>query len=293
MEISRVSLGMIFFFAVLAVAILSAAAVLGLAEDPYIFGGEEAERPDGFDGSTQEHYVNPYVPGEEPDWIPEDELDKGNHEAVNMYEVTRYPDSDPQPEHYDAAWEVYRESYEAAKQQGYFDFEAAKEDDYVPVDDLHYLKKDYYLDDDNLNPENPEVLVYFGGDDHKILAGYMYHMDGLLVEGPQFAGPLTLWHYHTYGGGYSYCFESVLNTGDSFEDVGCPEDAVKEPRGGEMIHVWFVEHPEGPFATDMGYNLNRTKAVEAAEEAGGAPDKMNEEEFREWTEESYREFRQE
>lgn len=270
------------------VSLLLGGLVIGFGLGYLPAGDDEGDPgPEAESQEDRERYANLYQPHEEPEWIPEDEV---SLEDNAMYEVTRYPDEEPTEEHIDEAWEVYKESYEGAEERGFFDFENAVDADYVEVDDIHYVNEEYYLNDENLNPYQPESLVYYdvpgsSDEDDKVLAGIMYHTHELEAEGEQFGGPLTVWHYHTYPGDDMYCHESVLNTGTELDGYECAEDDTMKPRGGEMIHVWFVEHPKGPFSSDMGDLIDPEEVAE--EYADGKPPKMSEEEFKEYVLETH------
>ena len=80
------------------------------------------------------------------------------------------------------------------------------------------------------------------------LAGLMFYTRRSDERGPQVGGPLTRWHYHVWA--------SPNCLVDGLLSVGSPRDgrcARGEPahRSPEMLHVWFLDHPEGPFATSM------------------------------------------
>jgi hypothetical protein len=71
--------------------------------------------------------------------------------------------------------------------------------------------------------------------------------------------------------------EEVLERmGTEFESA--EEFAEERDRTAEMMHVWFVEHPEGPFATSMSVPSQVLKE----------PEKMSEEEFKEYVMENAR-----
>jgi hypothetical protein len=239
---------------------------------PDSYADYDYELANSSDGPTDEWYVNVYEPGEPPEWIPESEFSMENHSA-GTYEVTRYPNAEPTEEDLDAAWRLYNRSFEAAKENGWFEFEEAKEDGYsIEGANRHWGQAEnlsVHTEQNLLNPDAPETLVYYQdpeNSDKKMLTGYMYHMPlGSDMEGEQVAGPLTVWHYHplrtaTYP---DYIKEGLSETDEidgsedlfdmidsaEFEDVD--EFAKERNRTAEMLHVWFVKHPDGPFATSM------------------------------------------
>lgn len=134
------------------------------------------------------------------------------------------------------------------------------------------------MNDESLNPEKPETLLYI---DHpskgRILAGVMYIADGVADEGSQVAGPLTAWHYHQ--GDKEDCKkQGVIPSNPEPDKYGriCT-DGVMSLRGPEMLHVWFIEHPEGPFASRMSVPLSSVDQ----------PSKMNKSEFKNYAQQNY------
>ncbi len=97
----------------------------------------------------------------------------------------------------------------------------------------HYINDVYRNNDDILDPNQPEALVYARTDHHGIkLIGVMYMMPKPGMEGPQIGGCLTVWHHH-YG-----------------DDPGPTGDP-------EMLHVWTVDMPGGPFTNSPDENYIR------------------------------------
>jgi hypothetical protein len=220
---------------------------------------------------TEQRYVSVYKQGEPPEWIPESKFSMENHRA-GTYEVTRYPNAEPTEEQLNAAWKLYNKSFEAAKENGWFEFEEAVEDGYrkegAPRHWTNVNNLSIHTEENNLNPSAPETLVYYQNPqnvDNRILAGYMYHKPiGSTEEGEQIAGPMTVWHYHPQRtANYADHLRKLIDEIDSvnsseelFNSIGSEFDNVSEyaekrDRTAEMIHVWFVEHPEGPFGTSM------------------------------------------
>jgi hypothetical protein len=215
------------------------------------------------ENGSKHRYINKYESAEENrNWI----LEEGNvslgDPEVPIYEVTRYPDDEPTKQHLNNSWELYNRTYEAAERNGWFEYENVVEDgyiDYVLADGVHHYNASYYLDGEILNPQKPESLIYYENpenESNEILVGVMYQ--NMKKEGEQVGGPLTIWHYHpiiqtklrrlnkTISQETRYDdYEQLVN--EAYKKV--PEDRLN--RTGEMIHVWFVEHPEGPFGTTM------------------------------------------
>lgn len=176
----------------------------------------------------------------------------GGGDMMRMLEVTRYPGLEPTPEQKRAAADMVKRCSEAAERHGWYDFAKATADGFrlKVSDDTHYNNIDNLFDDRVLDPDHPEYLMYYdapaGGG--KVLAGFMFVPRNNQEEGPQFGGPLTRWHYHTWGS--PICLvKGILDTGPPV-DGKCAAGAPSY-RSPEMIHVWLLDHPQGPFATGM------------------------------------------
>jgi len=211
--------------------------------------------------ATDERYINVYEPGEPPEWIPESSFSMKNHDAP-IYEVTRYPNPEPTAEKINSSWKLYNRTYEAAERNGWFEYENTVERgyiDYVLAGSLHHYNASYHLDRESLNPEKPESLIYYEhpeNENNRILAGVMYQ--NVKKEGEQVGGSLTVWHYHPIVQAKLERLNKAIKEGTRYESYrGIINDVYQEvpenrlDRTGEMIHVWFVEHPEGPFGTSM------------------------------------------
>jgi hypothetical protein len=226
------------------------------------------------ENGSKHRYINKYESAEENrNWILEEgNVSLGNPE-VPIYEVTRYPDDEPTKQYLNNSWELYNRTYEAAARNGWFEYKNAVKQgyiDYVLADGVHHYNASYYLDGEILNPEKPESLIYYENPENKsneILVGVMYQ--NMKKEGEQVGGPLTIWHYHpiiqrklrrlnkTISQETRYDdYEQLVN--EAYKKV--PEDRLN--RTGEMIHVWFVEHPEGPFGTTMSVPSSSLKNPE-------------------------------
>jgi hypothetical protein len=96
-----------------------------------------------------------------------------------------------------------------------------------------------------LDPNRPEVLVFSILDGRATLLGVVYVMERAGAPGPQPGGPITQWHAH------NVC---LTLTPPGFGIVtpfgSCPalSIAVTSP---EMMHVWVVDNPDGPFADGL------------------------------------------
>ena len=107
----------------------------------------------------------------------------------------------------------------------YVDPPAAEADGYRPSSPswrpvTHYLNPAYQRDGEILDPDRPESLVYANTSEGAVLLGAMYLIPEPGVSGPQIGGCLTQWHAHSLRG-----WETP-----------------------EMMHVWSVDIPGGPFS---------------------------------------------
>ncbi len=92
----------------------------------------------------------------------------------------------------------------------------------VPQDrGIHWVNLEYSQDSDVLNPDRIESIVFAMTDDGYRAIGALYVMPEAGMKGPTPGGCMTEWHDH-----------SDLPTGN----------------GREMLHVWIVDMPGGPFA---------------------------------------------
>jgi hypothetical protein len=111
--------------------------------------------------------------------------------------------------------------------------------------DVHLEHKRYQGDGRILDPARPEMLVYAISGGRATLLGVVYVMERAGTPGPEPGGPITQWHAH------NLCL-TLLPPG--FGGVspfgGCPalSVAVTIP---EMMHVWVVDSPVGPFAEGL------------------------------------------
>lgn len=129
----------------------------------------------------------------------------------------------------------------AAKAEGY----QAVTPESLPI--VHYAHPDYARNGEVLDPEHPESLVYAHAGERSVLLGAMFLMPEPGMPGPQIGGPLTVWHTHD-----DLCIDVAREMVVGFVDAdgGCPGGAINEETP-EMLHVWIVDHPDGPFAHDM------------------------------------------
>jgi hypothetical protein len=198
-------------------------------------------------------------------WFPETELDPTPQKSPWMviYEVTRYPKGgSPSAEQRAAAEDLLRRSREAAERNGWFDLLGGLADGYWPAtgDQTHYSNYAYLTDGVVLDPERPEYLMYHNGPKGKVLTGFMFLVSKPRDVGSQIGGPLTVWHYHIWS--KPHCMREGLISEGVIGPQGC---AVGTPlnRSPEMLHVWLVDHPKGPFATQMNLPREVIEAIDA------------------------------
>ena len=96
-----------------------------------------------------------------------------------------------------------------------------------------------------LDPARPEALVYAGASGESRLLAAMYVMPRAGIAGPCIGSSLTQWHAHT-----NLCFDRSTRAvvGSVGPRRSCPPGAVNRVTP-EMLHVWVVPNPGGPFAS--------------------------------------------
>ena len=112
---------------------------------------------------------------------------------------------------------------------------------------VHYVNLAYAGDGRELDPTRPESLVYLNTDGGAVFAGVMYLANQGNDHPAQIGGCLTQWHTHT-----DLCFSLATQQIVDFtgSDGACDTgqlNYVPPP----MMHVWMVDHPDGPFAHDV------------------------------------------
>ena len=142
----------------------------------------------------------------------------------------------------------------------YRDIKVALAAGYVPMElpnqeIVHYVNPSYMVDVDVLDPQHVQSLIYYNGKQGSELIGAMYIMPRRGMDGPQIGGPLTVWHQHS-----NICFDNTTGEAVAFAHSGFFDNNEKSgacPRGSTnkttplMLHVWVIDNPDGPFATDM------------------------------------------
>jgi hypothetical protein len=139
---------------------------------------------------------------------------------------------------------------------------------YEPVEPLelpvvHFVNPAYLTEADVLRPDHVQSLIYYNTKRGPVLIGAMYMMPKLGMAGPEVGGTLTSWHKHD-----NLCFDKATGKIVAFAhdaDTNSNDKSGSCPRGSsnhstpEMLHVWVVENPAGPFDGDM--NPDALKAL--------------------------------
>ena len=201
------------------------------------------------DPLQQERYARRVAPPSGAGWIQESAiaLDK---QAI--WEATRFaPGTTPTAAQQRAADELVERTFAATQKFGWHHAETAFAAGWAKThhDPHHYRNDAYLLDDRILDPEHPEFLMYYQLEGQQHLAGVMYLARTRSEQGQQVGGPLTVWHFHTWR--RAQCaIEGIMPRGWAAPDGSCKEGLPKH-RSAEMIHVWLIDRPNGPFSTEM------------------------------------------
>jgi hypothetical protein len=137
-----------------------------------------------------------------------------------------------------AATEKYR-SLDAAVADGYRAGEAA---DRLHV---HYENPRYQRDGAILDPARPEMLVYAQDGDRAALLGVVFQMPEPGQRGPQVGGASATWHRH------NICVGLLPPGFGPVTPYGTCPFLAAQVTIAEMMHVWIVPTPSGPFADDL------------------------------------------
>lgn len=169
-----------------------------------------------------------------------------------IYEVTEYPEGDPPTlEQVRVSQELVTRCFDAALRNGWFQFKNAIDQGYRLLfgDKRHYVKPAYVFDDDVLDCDKPEFLMYYDTPGGKALAGLMFYAEAPKARGTQVGGPLTVWHYHVWAP--TQCLQGEMLLVGTADEQGRCKKGVAMHRSPEMLHIWFIDRPNGPFTTSM------------------------------------------
>jgi hypothetical protein len=212
-----------------------------------------------------DRFARKYVPFE-PDWVSEDRIPMGPPRSPQMviWEVSEFDPRIPAtPAQQKAGDDFVERCFEVAREKGWFDRPKGMADGFLTpgTDSRHHRNDKYVLDGIQLDPERPEFLMYYADPNRKgekALTGFMFLADGKESRGHQFAGPLAIWHYHKYTNARCWAGQGLLSTG-MIDAQGKCQTGIPRNRSPEMVHVWLIEHPRGPFSTGMTLPSNVLK----------------------------------
>ena len=183
-------------------------------------------------------------------WEPERPAPAMPSELMEVWEVTRYrPDVPPTRNHMAVAQSLVEAAFQAAATNRWFDFEVGLSDGFQPSagDPTHFSNLDFMLDDASLDPNRPEVLMYYETPAGYQLAGMMFLVRSRDEQGPQVSGQLTRWHYHLWVEPTCLMHGVLMR-----QRAPCADpNEVASHISPEMMHVWLLDHPDGAFATTM------------------------------------------
>lgn len=193
------------------------------------------------------------------DWQHESRIPAEPQEtpAMVIWEVSRFsPGGEPSPEQKRFSEDLVARSFAAAEKNGWMDFEKGTRAGYIKLfgDRHHYVNKEYILDDAILDPERPEFLMYYDRPEGKKLVGFMFLARKPDEKGPQVGGPRTVWHYHIWAD--KICLLNGLMVVGLPDEEGACTQGNPGHRSPEMMHIWLVDHPSGPFGTEMRIDPN-------------------------------------
>jgi len=213
---------------------------------------------DSSDEKPHSRFARRYVPFD-PEWISETLIPMGPPISPQMviWEGSEYgPEALATPQQRKAGDDFVKRCLEVAIAKDWFDQSVGIADGFLTPgsDARHHRNDEYVLDGIQLDPERPEYLMYYpdpNRNGEQTLTGLMFLADGRDAKGRQFAGPLSIWHYHKYTNARCWGGRGLLSTGMIDDDGNCPAGSVPLNRSPEMVHVWLIDHPRGPFSTGM------------------------------------------
>jgi hypothetical protein len=149
----------------------------------------------------------------------------------------------------------------------YKNLSAALADGYIPITStsypvVHYLNVRYMNQQDIMNPNAVDSLVYATTPYGPVLVAAMYLMPGP-GDGPMPYGCLVQWHAHT-----NLCTNNTTGQIDGLQP--CSIGSHADPTTPFMTHVWQVPVAGGPLAIDPS-DLQVVEAAIMAQQAGLAP----------------------
>jgi hypothetical protein len=109
----------------------------------------------------------------------------------------------------------------------------------------HFGNKEYKKDGRITDATRPEMLVYGTKDGRFLLLGAVYVMEKAGEPGVDIGGPVARWHAH------NICATPLPPAFGLVSPFGtCPLASVNVTIP-EMIHVWTIDNPDGPYAHEL------------------------------------------
>ena len=210
------------------------------------------------------HYTGPALPEQEVSVLTTvfNETEAGHKMQT--------PDCDKMPTgaQMEAAMQVVQTTSAAVSQ--FKNLSVAKADGYVPITDtrypvVHYLKASYLNNQDVLDPNHVQSLVYAFTPFGPVLVAAMYLMPSVGEKGPMPGGCLTQWHAHT-----NLCEGGPTGLISGFQTDGQCANGESPLVTPAMMHVWQVPVPGGPLAMDPT-DQQVVEAAIMAQQDGQAP----------------------
>jgi hypothetical protein len=115
--------------------------------------------------------------------------------------------------------------------------------------DLHFENEQRANDGAVLDPSRPEQLVYARAGGRAALLGVVFRMPRADQRGPQIGGATTTWHSH------NICVGPLPPGFGLVTPYGTCPFLTAEVTLPEMMHVWVVDSPAGPFADSLPKNV--------------------------------------
>lgn len=193
---------------------------------------------------SNEWFIRRYSVESSNKWLPLNSMAKP---SFGMYELSKFPNVDATETQQLVANDMIQKTKETAIKKGWLDFEKAQQDGFTNMykDRIHFVNRSFLYDGEIANPDKPEFLMFYETQYGPMLMGVMFAVE---QHGPQFGGPLTVWHYHVE---QQICYEKGILPIAQYNENGECEKGVPKGKSPEMLHLWFFEHPEGRFATRM------------------------------------------
>ncbi len=210
------------------------------------------------------HYTGPALPQQEVSVLTTvfNETEAGHKMQT--------PDCDKMPTgaQMEAAMQLVQTTSAAVSQ--FKNLSVAKADGYVPITDtrypvVHYLKASYMNNQDVLDPNAVQSLVYASTPYGPVLVAAMYLMPSVGQNGPMPGGCLTQWHAHT-----NLCEGGATGLISGFQSGGQCANGESPLVTPVMLHVWQVPVPGGPLAMDPT-DQQVVEAAVMAQQEGQAP----------------------